>query len=135
MSAYSATLSDDVMTTARKAFERYDHDDSGTIQIEEVVQALQDAKRDATEAQVFQLLDSLGLSDGSSGLRFHEFLELLEKLPEQHRDHVIDEDNDAFAASFQWLGGNPEDPDSSITKETIQKVLQDFELDSNVDAV
>mmetsp|Transcript_43387 Transcript_43387/g.137148 ORF Transcript_43387/g.137148 Transcript_43387/m.137148 type:complete len:103 (-) Transcript_43387:3124-3432(-) len=52
MSAYSATLSDDVMTTARKAFERYDHDDSGTIQIEEVVQALQDAKRDATEAQV-----------------------------------------------------------------------------------
>jgi len=72
MSAYSATLSDDVMTTARKAFERYDHDDSGTIQIEEVVQALQDAKRDATEAQVFQLLDSLGLSDGSSGLRFHE---------------------------------------------------------------
>jgi len=48
---------------------------------------------------------------------------------------VIDEDNDAFAASFQWLGGNPEDPDSSITKETIQKVLQDFELDSNVDAV
>eukprot|EP00960_Hanusia_phi_P059760 764280-Hanusia_phi.AAC.5 len=62
----------------------------------------------------------------------------------------MDEDNDAFAASFQWLGGNPgegynwpnncsengaEDPDSSITKETIQKVLQDFELDSNVDAV
>jgi hypothetical protein len=34
MSAYSATLSDEVMSAARRSFERYDHDNSGTIQVE-----------------------------------------------------------------------------------------------------
>ena len=34
MSSWSATLSDEVMAAARRAFERHDHDNSGTIQVE-----------------------------------------------------------------------------------------------------
>ena len=74
MSAYSATLSDEVMSAARRSFERYDHDNSGTIQVEvyllhecqrwiarkhlhqeflqDICRALTEARRDASEAQV-----------------------------------------------------------------------------------
>jgi hypothetical protein len=34
MSSWSETLSDEVMAVARHAFERHDHDNSGTIQVE-----------------------------------------------------------------------------------------------------
>jgi hypothetical protein len=34
MSVYSETLPEDVMASARRAFDRRDHDNSGTIQVE-----------------------------------------------------------------------------------------------------
>mmetsp|Transcript_14555 Transcript_14555/g.29099 ORF Transcript_14555/g.29099 Transcript_14555/m.29099 type:complete len:166 (-) Transcript_14555:204-701(-) len=136
MSAYSATLSEEVITAAKHAFNRYDHDNSGTVSVEEICAALQEARKEAPEAQVFQILEEMGLADGSSGIRYHEFLSIIEGLPPLAQgEEQMDDDQDAFAASFQLLGGNPDDPESCVTKETIRKVLQEFELDDNVDKV
>eukprot|EP00281_Chroomonas_sp_CCMP1168_P008512 CAMPEP_0206276572 /NCGR_PEP_ID=MMETSP0047_2-20121206/36376_1 /ASSEMBLY_ACC=CAM_ASM_000192 /TAXON_ID=195065 /ORGANISM="Chroomonas mesostigmatica_cf, Strain CCMP1168" /LENGTH=171 /DNA_ID=CAMNT_0053706095 /DNA_START=67 /DNA_END=582 /DNA_ORIENTATION=- len=137
MSSWSETLSDDVMKLAKASFDKYDHENAGTINVEDMVSALQEAGREVTETQVFSLLDEMGLSDGASGVRFHEFLNIIEQTRPAHSSKGGEDDQDAesFAASFQWLGGNPDDPESSITKEKIRKVLQDFELDNDVDKV
>mmetsp|Transcript_60024 Transcript_60024/g.97240 ORF Transcript_60024/g.97240 Transcript_60024/m.97240 type:complete len:166 (+) Transcript_60024:40-537(+) len=139
MSAYSATLTDEVMTVARRAFERYDHDNSGTIQVEDICQALQEARRDVSEdkiAQVFEILDTLGLADGSSRVRFHEFLDLIDKTqPSATTSSNSQEEAEAIKNSFQWLGGDPEDASSKVSKDKLQQVLREFELNDNVDMV
>lgn len=133
MSAYSATLSDEVMSAARRSFERYDHDNSGTIQVEDICRALTEARRDASEAQVFDILESIGLADGSSRVRFHEFLDLIDKTPPIARPTIDgEEEADAIKASFQWLGGDPEDKNSTVTKEKLEEVLRNFELNDDV---
>mmetsp|Transcript_3521 Transcript_3521/g.7746 ORF Transcript_3521/g.7746 Transcript_3521/m.7746 type:complete len:170 (-) Transcript_3521:74-583(-) len=135
MSAYSATLTKDEMDLARSAFERYDTDASGTVSVENVAAALVAAKRQLGEAELVQIIDDMGLGDGSSGLRFHEFLTLVEgtdRLPVVVNN---DEDDDALASSFQWLGGNPDDPESSVDKARIAAVLKEFELNADVDEV
>lgn len=137
MSAYSATLSDDVMASAKRAFERYDHDNSGTIQVEEICRALTEACGNASEQQVFEILDTLGLADGSSRVRFHEFLDLIDKTRQDMPKSATDgeEEVDAIKASFQWLGGDPENAESKVTKDKLQQVLRDFELNDDVDKV
>lgn len=104
-----------------------------------------------------------GLGDGSSGLRFHEFLTLVEGTERQPVQQTSVEDDDALNSSFQWLGGrhrapppsppqpaargpfptrraggaagNLEDPESSVDKSRIAEVLKDFELSADVDEV
>eukprot|EP00285_Hemiselmis_virescens_P015388 CAMPEP_0173390302 /NCGR_PEP_ID=MMETSP1356-20130122/14410_1 /TAXON_ID=77927 ORGANISM="Hemiselmis virescens, Strain PCC157" /NCGR_SAMPLE_ID=MMETSP1356 /ASSEMBLY_ACC=CAM_ASM_000847 /LENGTH=161 /DNA_ID=CAMNT_0014347647 /DNA_START=94 /DNA_END=579 /DNA_ORIENTATION=+ len=127
------------MTKSRTAFDRFDHECSGTINVEDMVSSLSEAGRDVNEQQVFAILDEMGLSDGASGVRFHEFLSIVEqtKLKVSEGGEEGDDEHDAasFAASFQFLGGNPEDPEATISKETITKMLREFELDDNVDKV
>lgn len=67
----------------------------------------------------------MGLSDGASGVRFHEFLQIIEQTKaKMHPGDQNDDEQDAasFAASFQWLGGNPDDPESAISKDKIRQV-------------
>lgn len=56
-----------------------------------------------------------GLGDGSSGLRFHEFLTLVEGTERQPVQQTSVEDDDALNSSFQWLGGRHRAPPSLAT--------------------
>jgi len=66
MSAYSATLTDEVMTVARRAFERYDHDNSGTIQVE-VVFPLHVQKQRAVDLHTLTYTNLAGHMPGIAG--------------------------------------------------------------------
>jgi Ca2+-binding EF-hand superfamily protein len=135
MSAYSATLTKDEMVLTRNAFERYDTDANGTVAIENLSAALAAAKRQLDDAELTRIIEDMGLGDGSSGLRFHEFLTLVEGTERQPVQQTSVEDDDALNSSFQWLGGNLEDPESSVDKSRIAEVLKDFELSADVDEV
>jgi hypothetical protein len=95
-----------------------------------------EARRDASEAQVFEILGRLGLDDGSSRVRFHEFLDLIDQTqPLASSVAEAEDEASAIKASFQWLGGNPDDAESKVTKEKLQEVLREFELDDDVNKV
>jgi hypothetical protein len=156
------------------------------VAIENLSAALAAAKRQLDDAELTRIIEDMvsrpplpshrrsparhsrepwwqGLGDGSSGLRFHEFLTLVEGTERQPVQQTSVEDDDALNSSFQWLGGrhrapppsppqpaargpfptrraggaagNLEDPESSVDKSRIAEVLKDFELSADVDEV
>ena len=108
-----------------------------SLHSQDLIAALTDAGKHTDLAFVDKVLTHLGVSDGTPTIRFAEFVKLVEACTEAESQSggTSEEEKAAFASSFQWLGGDPDNPESTISKDTIRKVLQDFELNDDVDTV
>eukprot|EP00291_Cryptomonas_curvata_P017666 CAMPEP_0172169118 /NCGR_PEP_ID=MMETSP1050-20130122/10526_1 /TAXON_ID=233186 /ORGANISM="Cryptomonas curvata, Strain CCAP979/52" /LENGTH=159 /DNA_ID=CAMNT_0012840137 /DNA_START=135 /DNA_END=614 /DNA_ORIENTATION=- len=126
-----------MITRAREVFDKFDWESSGTLAKEDLIPALTDTGKHTDQAFVDKILTHLGVSDGTLTIRFAEFIKLVEACTEAESQNGgrSEEEKAAFASSFQWLGGDPDNPESTISKDTIRKVLQDFELNDDVDTV
>ena len=110
---------DSVRKQARRMFDRFDRDESGTIQLEEMIQVVQEVDGSAAPEQVAALFQRAD-ADGNGALDFDEFLAiitmpmaggglnlgaLVEKLAE--RDRRKDEVGKAVVVSDQQTDASP----------------------------
>ncbi len=105
--------------------------------MQDLLPALTSTGKQTNHEFVHKVLAHLGVADGTPTIRFAEFIKLVEACTEAESKNVgrSEDEKAAFAASFQWLGGDPGNPESTVSKDRIRKVLQDFELSDDVDTL
>lgn len=116
----------------RQSFQHVDRDNSGTIDLGELKQVLNDMGQTPTEEELFVMISSID-EDGSGGISFPEFLKAVEN---QKFFNGLDrkqqpEDESDFIDAFVALGGKA-DMSGNIESEKLKSILEIFDLSADV---
>lgn len=126
----NARLSNEEIEACREAFQKFDRDGSGAIDRFELRAALQAMGQDPSEDEVYDLIQQVD-ADGSGEVSFAELLALMAAQKEKMVNASDDSDTvDAFVA----LGGGA-DKSGEISTERLRKVVRDFGLTIEIDAM
>merc|ERR1712159_891925 len=95
-------LTQEEIDQCREAFERFDKDGSGTIDVWELKATLNAMGQYPTDEELLQMIAEVD-DDGSNEIEFSEFLKVIEN--QKKRDSRADDDSDTVLA-YVALGGN-----------------------------
>lgn len=117
-------LTREEIKVCRDAFDTFDRDGSGSVDLLELKQCLSglgSTPSDEELAQMIHLVDE----DGSNEIHFAEFLKIIEA----HKSGAgNDEDDKDVIEAYVALGGAP-DKSGGVTVEKVQALAADFGLD------
>jgi len=123
-------LSNDEIDACRVAFANFDKDNSGTIDMLELRDALREIGQHPTEEELFMMIAQVD-DDGTGGIEFSEFLKVILNQKTQAAERADERDTiDAFVA----MGGSA-DKTGVIQTDKLVRVIQEFELQVDVEAL
>eukprot|EP00695_Tsukubamonas_globosa_P002743 TRINITY_DN3939_c0_g1_i1.p1 TRINITY_DN3939_c0_g1~~TRINITY_DN3939_c0_g1_i1.p1 ORF type:complete len:152 (-),score=12.46 TRINITY_DN3939_c0_g1_i1:73-528(-) len=125
----STALTPEEIEKCREAFDRFDADGSGSIDMIELRSTLQALGQNPTEEDLFQMISEVD-DNGSQTIEFSEFLKVIESQKRKYSAHAGDDQDtiDAFVA----LGGNP-DKSGSIGLDRLRRTCKDFGLTIDIE--
>eukprot|EP00163_Fabomonas_tropica_P000427 TRINITY_DN1025_c0_g2_i1.p1 TRINITY_DN1025_c0_g2~~TRINITY_DN1025_c0_g2_i1.p1 ORF type:complete len:153 (+),score=34.15 TRINITY_DN1025_c0_g2_i1:861-1319(+) len=124
----STRLTQDEIDECKTAFDKYDKDGSGSIDVWELRNTLIAMGQQPTEEEVFKLLSEAD-EDGSGTIEFPEFLNLIAM---QKADVDARGDEGDIVDGFVALGGNP-DKSGEISSEKLSQIVKMFQLTIDID--
>ncbi|KIZ06761.1 Dynein light chain, flagellar outer arm [Monoraphidium neglectum] len=122
-------LNEEELVLCRKAFQSFDKDGSGTIDVKELKAALSSMGQEMSDEELFVMIHDVD-EDNSGEIEFSEFCKVILK----HKAAASDKEGaeadtlDAFVA----LGGNP-DRSGKVSTEKLRATIKAFELTLDVD--
>merc|ERR1711981_646186 len=114
-------LTQEEIDQCREAFERFDKDGSGTIDVWELKATLNAMGQYPTDEELLQMIAEVD-DDGSNEIEFSEFLKVIEN--QKKRDARADDDSDTVLA-YVALGGNADKTGGFELVETVRDHSQD----------
>eukprot|EP00741_Cyanophora_paradoxa_P007661 tig00001164_g7410.t1 len=121
-------LTQQEIDACRDAFDRFDKDNSGAIDVWELKSTLAELGQAPSEEELFQMISQVD-DDGSGGITFSSFLKLIEI--QKTRLKAEDDESDTIDA-FVAMGGNP-DKTGEIATDKLRKTIKQFELTIDID--
>eukprot|EP01025_Chloroclados_australasicus_P001558 TRINITY_DN10396_c0_g1_i2.p1 TRINITY_DN10396_c0_g1~~TRINITY_DN10396_c0_g1_i2.p1 ORF type:complete len:163 (-),score=32.11 TRINITY_DN10396_c0_g1_i2:152-640(-) len=116
-------LSPDEVELCQKAFNQYDKDKSGTIDVKELRTVLSQMNMFPSDDELFVLVNSFD-DDGSGEIDFPEFLQLV--MAQKKMAKEVNDESDTIEA-FVALGGQ-RDLSGKVQIAKLQAVVDEFEL-------
>jgi len=116
-------LTQEEIDQCREAFERFDKDGSGTIDVWELKATLNAMGQYPTDEELLQMIAEVD-DDGSNEIEFSEFLKVIEN--QKKRDSRADDDSDTVLA-YVALGGNS-DKTGCISAKKLEATINQFGL-------
>jgi len=116
-------LTQEEIDQCREAFERFDKDGSGTIDVWELKATLNAMGQYPTDEELLQMIAEVD-DDGSNEIEFSEFLKVIEN--QKKRDQRADDDSDTVLA-YVALGGNA-DKTGCISAKKLEATINQFGL-------
>jgi Ca2+-binding EF-hand superfamily protein len=114
---------------AREMFQKYDADQSGTIDDDELEQLLTDLGYNMTPEETLRWTTQV--AERPSAIVLSEFLDFLRLL----KDNAASlEDVQDLEQAYVSMGGDPNSK-AGITKEQMEKLVQNFELPIEIDSL
>mmetsp|Transcript_2649 Transcript_2649/g.9347 ORF Transcript_2649/g.9347 Transcript_2649/m.9347 type:complete len:148 (-) Transcript_2649:1338-1781(-) len=121
-------LSQEEIDACREAFNKFDKDCSGNIDINELRATLNAMGQNPTDEELFHMMNSVD-EDKSGEIEFTEFLKVIENQKEAAAAAASDADTvEAFVA----LGGNI-DRTGTISADKLRNVCKEFGLTIDID--
>lgn len=112
-------LSTPELGAARRMFFTLDKDGSGSIDAEELGQAMRQLGQNPTEKELQELIKSVDEGDCDGKIQLREFLNLYTRGLDTQSKTGISDLNDVFSA----LGGDARNPDAKVSTEHLHEVL------------
>lgn len=113
---------------SRDAFERFDRDRSGTLDLWELRAALQDLGKEPTEDELSMLISAVD-DEHDGEVDFEAFLGLIDHLKKRYS---VDREDVETVSAFVAMGGNP-DKTGEINTEKLKSVVKDYKLKINIE--
>ena len=113
----------------REAFNRFDMDKNGSLDLWELRHVFQSVGIMPSEAELYQIASAADTS-GDGSISFSEFVALLESGANETEDQEEVETLEAFVA----LGGNP-DKTGSVDTDKMKQIISDFGLTVEIDSL
>eukprot|EP00002_Diphylleia_rotans_P002899 TRINITY_DN1189_c0_g1_i1.p1 TRINITY_DN1189_c0_g1~~TRINITY_DN1189_c0_g1_i1.p1 ORF type:complete len:136 (-),score=41.35 TRINITY_DN1189_c0_g1_i1:297-704(-) len=126
--ATSVRLTQEEIDKCREAFDAFDKDNSGSIDMWELRGILQAMGQDPTEEELFQMISEVD-DDGSGCIEFSEFLKVIAS--QKAQSVQVDDDSDTVDA-FVAMGGNP-DKTGQISVDKLIKTIKEFGLTIDIE--
>eukprot|EP00195_Chlamydomonas_chlamydogama_P001697 CAMPEP_0202919866 /NCGR_PEP_ID=MMETSP1392-20130828/76554_1 /ASSEMBLY_ACC=CAM_ASM_000868 /TAXON_ID=225041 /ORGANISM="Chlamydomonas chlamydogama, Strain SAG 11-48b" /LENGTH=148 /DNA_ID=CAMNT_0049613327 /DNA_START=173 /DNA_END=619 /DNA_ORIENTATION=+ len=121
-------LTEEELDLCRKAFQMFDKDGSGTIDVRELKTALNALGQNPTDEELFVMISQVD-EDGSKEIEFPEFVKAIQINKAMSEKSAVEQDTiDAFVA----LGGNS-DKSGKISIARLRHIAEEFELTLNVE--
>uniref|UniRef100_A0A7S0RM74 EF-hand domain-containing protein n=1 Tax=Chlamydomonas leiostraca TaxID=1034604 RepID=A0A7S0RM74_9CHLO len=121
-------LNEEELEMCRKAFQLFDKDGSGTIDVKELKTALTALGQQPTDEELFVMISQVD-EDGSKEIEFQEFIHAIQINKAMSEKNSNEQETiDAFVA----LGGNA-DKTGKIPADRLREIIEEFELTLNVD--
>mmetsp|Transcript_22619 Transcript_22619/g.27300 ORF Transcript_22619/g.27300 Transcript_22619/m.27300 type:complete len:148 (-) Transcript_22619:793-1236(-) len=121
-------LTQEEIDGCREAFNKFDKDGSGTIDVTELKATLNAMGQNPTDEELFLMISQVD-DDGSGEIEFAEFLKVIEN--QKSANAQRDDETDTIEA-FIALGGNV-DKSGVISTDKLRKVIKDFGLTIDID--
>eukprot|EP00879_Flechtneria_rotunda_P010189 GHRR01010652.1.p1 GENE.GHRR01010652.1~~GHRR01010652.1.p1 ORF type:complete len:148 (+),score=42.96 GHRR01010652.1:57-500(+) len=122
------SLSAEELDLCRKAFNTFDKDGSGTIDVRELKFALNAMGQYPTDEELFVMIHDVD-EDNSGEIDFQEFCKVILK----HKAATAKDSDEADTIdAFVALGGNA-DKSGKISTEKLKSTIKEFELTLNID--
>jgi calmodulin len=126
--SYGVNLNEDEIEMCREAFERFDKDGSGSIDMWELQATLQAMGQTPSEEEIYQMISSVD-DDGNGTIDFGEFLMVIEN---QKKKFSEESDDTEMVAAFVAVGGN-NDKSGVVKVDLLIKVIKDFGLTIDIE--
>mmetsp|Transcript_1420 Transcript_1420/g.4023 ORF Transcript_1420/g.4023 Transcript_1420/m.4023 type:complete len:151 (+) Transcript_1420:85-537(+) len=123
-------LTNDEIEACREAFQKFDKDGSGAIDVFELRATLQSMGQEPTDEELFDMIAEVD-ADGSGEIDFPEFLKVMVA---QKEKHAAASDESDIIDAFIALGGG-HDKSGEISTDKLRKVVRDFGLTIDIDAL
>lgn len=121
-------LSEEELEMCRKAFQLFDKDGSGTIDIKELKTALTALGQNPSDEELFVMISQVD-EDGSQEIEFQEFVHAIQINKAMSEKNSSEQETlDAFVA----LGGQA-DKGGKVPTDRLRAVIAEFELTLNVE--
>merc|ERR1712228_921647 len=79
---------DDDVATIKEAFDLFDKDSDGTIELSELKAVMNDLGRSVSDEELEGMMNDVDV-DGNGSIDFEEFCEMLTKIPEKSHDEIL----------------------------------------------
>mmetsp|Transcript_4494 Transcript_4494/g.6069 ORF Transcript_4494/g.6069 Transcript_4494/m.6069 type:complete len:146 (+) Transcript_4494:285-722(+) len=117
-------LTREEIKTCREAFDTFDKDSSGSVDLMELKQCLFGLGASPTDDELHQMISQVD-EDGSNEIHFAEFLKIIEA----HKAHNTKDDDDTDTLeAFVALGGGA-DKSGGVHKDKLSNLTEDFGLE------
>mmetsp|Transcript_1642 Transcript_1642/g.3131 ORF Transcript_1642/g.3131 Transcript_1642/m.3131 type:complete len:169 (-) Transcript_1642:220-726(-) len=121
-------LTQEEIDQCREAFDRFDKDGSGSIDMWELRMVLQAMGQSPTEEELFAMISQVD-DHGSGSIDFGEMLKVIDVQKQKMAERDDSQDTlDAFIA----MGGNP-DKTGQISSDRLRKTIKQFELTIDIE--
>mmetsp|Transcript_11087 Transcript_11087/g.18962 ORF Transcript_11087/g.18962 Transcript_11087/m.18962 type:complete len:154 (-) Transcript_11087:998-1459(-) len=129
----SHLLSDHELENCRRAFQHFDRDNCGRLDLWELRGLLSRVGQDPTEDELSMLIAVVD-DHGNGSIGFEQVVELLENMQKSdHNSELLREDKGTVAA-FVAMGGNP-DKTGELNTDRLKKVIKDYRLSINIEGL
>ena len=125
-----AGLNEEEIDAIREAFQKFDVDHSGTIEVWELKNTLEAMGQRPTDEEVFALLAESD-EDHSGQINFAEFLRVVATQKQKNSKEVQDQD---IYEAFVSMGGNP-DKTGCVKYEYVKQIMDKFGLTVDLDKI
>lgn len=122
-------LTREEIQTCRDAFDRFDKDGSGSVDLMELKASLNGLGAQPSEEELHMMIQQVD-EDGSNEIHFAEFLKIIEA--HKARQSGTDQDDADTLEAFVALGGGA-DKSGGVALDKISTLIGDFELEIATD--